>query len=335
MELEITNTKGDDMNSLMEYTPKDVQNQVQNIQHLKETVLIDKEHYGVIPGCGTKPALLKAGAEKLAFMFRLAPKFTISKTELKDGHREYEISCELTHIPTGQYIGAGMGICSTMETKYRYRSDKASDVMTDIQVPKTYWDRKKAGATGPDLQYILAQQVGEPGKYGTKKDANDQWVIVKRGESTGEKVENPDIADTYNTVIKMAKKRAYVDAVITCTAASDFFTQDIEETATDYQEAKVTESVAQKQEIKILTEPANILDFITSARTEQVPKKGGGTATLYVFTTSEHGDVCTWDVKIHDAAKELNKCEGGFILSVEPNGSTTPFLKAVSAQEKK
>ncbi len=222
------------MNSqLMEYTPTEVSLQVQNIQHLKENVLIDKEHYGLIPGCGPKPALLKAGAEKLAFMFRLSPKFIISKSDLDKGHREYEITCELVHIPTGQYIGAGLGICSTMETKYRYRADKGVDTMLDVQVPKAYWNKKNAGATGPELQAILAEHAGEPGRFGTKKDSNDQWVIVKRGESTGEKVENPDIADTYNTVIKMAKKRAYVDAVITCTAASDFFTQDIEETMGD------------------------------------------------------------------------------------------------------
>jgi hypothetical protein len=41
--------------------------------------------------------------------------------------------------------------------------------------------------------------------------------------------ENPDIADTYNTVLKMAKKRAHVDAMITATAASDIFTQDVED----------------------------------------------------------------------------------------------------------
>lgn len=39
--------------------------------------------------------------------------------------------------------------------------------------------------------------------------------------------ENPNIADVYNTVLKMAKKRAHVDATLTCTGASDMFTQDL------------------------------------------------------------------------------------------------------------
>jgi hypothetical protein len=42
-------------------------------------------------------------------------------------------------------------------------------------------------------------------------------------------VENEDIADVFNTVLKMGKKRAFVDAVLSATAASDIFTQDIEE----------------------------------------------------------------------------------------------------------
>lgn len=40
-------------------------------------------------------------------------------------------------------------------------------------------------------------------------------------------VENPDIADVYNTVLKMAKKRAHVDATLTVTGAADLFTQDL------------------------------------------------------------------------------------------------------------
>ncbi|WP_418719751.1 hypothetical protein [Bilophila wadsworthia] len=43
------------------------------------------------------------------------------------------------------------------------------------------------------------------------------------------RVEHDNPADYYNTCLKMAKKRALVDAVLTCTAASDIFTQDIED----------------------------------------------------------------------------------------------------------
>ena len=43
------------------------------------------------------------------------------------------------------------------------------------------------------------------------------------------RIEHDNPADYYNTVLKMAKKRAHVDAVLTATAASDIFTQDIED----------------------------------------------------------------------------------------------------------
>jgi hypothetical protein len=39
--------------------------------------------------------------------------------------------------------------------------------------------------------------------------------------------ERSDIADVYNTVLKMAKKRALVDATLTVTGAADLFTQDL------------------------------------------------------------------------------------------------------------
>lgn len=45
-------------------------------------------------------------------------------------------------------------------------------------------------------------------------------------KKNGEKIPAPDIL---NTVLKIAKKRAFVDAVIANTACSDVFTQDIEE----------------------------------------------------------------------------------------------------------
>src|SRR5690606_1944331 len=74
-----------------------------------------------IPGCGDKPTLLKAGAEKLCLTFRLSPTYVVTKTELGGGHREYEVRCTLTHITSGRVFGEGVGICSTHESKYRYR----------------------------------------------------------------------------------------------------------------------------------------------------------------------------------------------------------------------
>lgn len=191
-------------------TPATVVNQVQLIQHVMEKVMKDGEHYGVIPGCGKKPSLLKAGAEKLSLTFRLAPAYTITQTDLTGGHREYYVKCTLTHIPTGKVFGEGVGACSTMEGKYRFRTGEVE--FTDKEVPKEYWtsrDQKLIGGKG----------------FSTKKNDSGKWMVVRAGD----KVEHDNPADYYNTVLKMAKKRAHVDAVLTATAASDIFTQDIED----------------------------------------------------------------------------------------------------------
>ena len=81
-------------------------------------------HYGVIPGLGAdaKPSLFKAGAEKLMAVFNLGAKLEIEKTLLQDGHREYQVTAHIIHYPTGQLIGDGVGVASTMEAKHRYRN---------------------------------------------------------------------------------------------------------------------------------------------------------------------------------------------------------------------
>lgn len=209
----------------------ELRTQVQQIQQVMEAVMKAGEHYGTIPGCGNKPTLLQPGAQKLALTFGLASAYTITRVDLPAGHREYEVRCQLTHRPTGNHVGEGVGCATTMESKHRYRSSRAADTPTGVEVPRTFWDRKKAGAAGAELRKILADAVGQPGTYGTQKDdALGKWLIIKRGDRIdGAREENPDIADTYNTVLKMAKKRAFVDAVITATAAGDIFTQDLED----------------------------------------------------------------------------------------------------------
>lgn len=143
----------------MSLSARDVKEQVQRIQEMMSAVMKDGEHYGKIPGCGNKPTLLKAGAEKLASTFRLSPDYlTMSETETDD-FIAYKVKAILTHIPTGLVAGAGVGTCNSRERKYR------NSACWDIQ----------------------------------------------------------------NTLYKMACKRALVAAVLNATAASDIFTQDLED----------------------------------------------------------------------------------------------------------
>lgn len=191
-------------------TPDSVVKQVVLIQDVMARVMKLDEHYGTIPGT-KKPSLYKAGAEKLSLTFRLAPAYEVLPKELPNGHREYYVKCTLTHIPTGKIFGEGVGACSTMEGKYRFRTGEVE--FTGQDVPKDFWKER-------DIKLI-----GGKG-FSTKKNPDTgKWEIVRAGE----KVEHDNPADYYNTVLKMAKKRAHVDAVLTATAASDIFTQDVED----------------------------------------------------------------------------------------------------------
>lgn len=183
-----------------------VKQQIQIIQGVMKEAMVAETHFGVIPGTN-KPTLYKAGAEKLCLTFRLSPTYDVIKSDLGQGHREYEVRCTLTHIPSQKVFGEGVGVCSTMESKFRYRGNTFEE--TGEPIPKDAKEKK--------AEY---RKQG----FGMKK-IDDKWVWVKYGE----KQENPDIADVYNTVLKMAKKRAHVDAVLTATAASDIFAQDLED----------------------------------------------------------------------------------------------------------
>ncbi len=197
-------------------TAKDIKSQVDLIQDVMKSVMKDHEHYGVIPGCGDKPALLKPGAEKLNLTFRMAPDPETEIIDMGNGHREYRVKCILKSIETGNFLGAGVGSASTMETKWRYRN--AEPEITAKFVPGEYWNMRK-NDPGKALEMI-------GGKGFTTKKVESNWYIAKL---TGEKVEYDNPADYYNTCWKMAKKRSLVDAVLTVTAASDIFTQDIDE----------------------------------------------------------------------------------------------------------
>ena len=187
-----------------------VRDQVNKIQELMNGVLQDGQHYGKIPGCGDKPTLLQPGAEKIALMFGWAASYEVSKESLVGGHREYDVTCNLTSRDTGALVGSGIGLCSTMESKYRYRRGDSFEL------------------TGDPIPQDARQKKAEYRRQGLgMKKVDGQWEWV-RYLSEG-RDENPDIADTYNTVLKMAKKRALVDAVKSTAAASDIFTQDIED----------------------------------------------------------------------------------------------------------
>jgi hypothetical protein len=132
-------------------SPAQVTEQIKMIQAVMRQNMRDGEHYGKIPGTGkdAKPTLLKSGAEKLALLFRLAPEYDIKMIDLAKeglgppGHREVQVTCKLIQISTGRYYGSGVGSCSTLESKYRYRNDAAlGEDGKPREVPGKYWQNR-------------------------------------------------------------------------------------------------------------------------------------------------------------------------------------------------
>ena len=152
--------------------------------------------YGVIPGTGKKPTLLKPGAEKVDKLLDLSDNYEIiEKTE--DWNKpffNYLIRCELRLIGSNILVSSGMGSCNSMESKYRYRWLWPSDV------PET----KRAGMV-------------------------TRTINVKGRRQTQYRVDNDDICSQVNTILKMAKKRAHIDATLSAARLSELFTQDIED----------------------------------------------------------------------------------------------------------
>jgi hypothetical protein len=163
------------------------------VQEVMKSLMKQDVHYGTIPGAGDKPTLLKSGAEMLCMTFRIADEYRID--DLSDGDViRYRVTCIGRHQMTGAELGSGMGEGSTGEEKYRWRR----------AVCKEEFD-----ATPSEMRRI---------KFGKKSG----------GFYTVEQVRT-DAADLANTVLKMACKRAKIAMVLNVTAASDMFSQDLED----------------------------------------------------------------------------------------------------------
>lgn len=151
-------------------------------------------HYGVIPGTD-KPTLLKAGAEVLCMAFRIADSYAVEDLSTADTVR-YRVTCIGTHQVTGLTLGTGMGEASSGEEKYKWR--KASS-------------RQEFDDTPPNLRRT---------KHGYNRTERKAFEIQQV---------RTEPADLANTILKMANKRAKMAMVLNVTAASDCFSQDLED----------------------------------------------------------------------------------------------------------
>jgi hypothetical protein len=183
----------------------EVRAQVNLIQEVMQSVMKDGTHFGKIPGAGDKPTLFKSGAEKLASTFRLAIDPEVFELSSGDEFR-VRVIARVTEMGTGRFLGAGVGEASSSESKYMWRASVCDEEFD--QTPESH--RRVKWSKGYNKPAWSQKQV--------------RMVV----------------ADVANTVLKMAKKRAMVDGILTVTGASDIFTQDIEELPKEYLEQRST-----------------------------------------------------------------------------------------------
>jgi len=186
------------------------------IREAQEKAMVKDVDYGVIPGTD-KPTLYKPGSEKLGVLFQLDVQLENEKTWGPGDHLTVMSRATVFHAPTGSRLGYGEGLCTTRERKYAVRKlERACPACGKAAVIKG-----KAEYGGGWLCWKKRDGCG------AKYQDGDPDI---EGQEVGE-IENPDLPDLWNTVVKMAEKRARVDAVLAVTGASALFTQDAEDMA--------------------------------------------------------------------------------------------------------
>ena len=223
------------------------------VEFVKRLMVRDQD-FGEIPGA-TKPALLKPGAEKLCSFFGLEPEFIpiIEEIDWTGAQHGGELFCYARYrcrlVRQGRVAGVGEGSCNSWEAKYRYRWVEEHQVPQHLDRP----DLMKRTTRRTLSEFDFAVERGETtGPYGKPAEHWRQFrdaieggtaraveKTTRRGKSLAWEIDvesvlcripNPDIADVVNTIQKMAQKRALVAATLIATSASEFFTQDMEDT---------------------------------------------------------------------------------------------------------
>lgn len=181
-------------------TASEIRAQVNIVQDVMKSVMKENTHYGIIPGTD-KPTLYKAGSEVLLTTFKVSVKPIVEDLSTHDEAR-FRVYTEGTYRGDGTHVGTGIGECSSSEEKYKWRK-----AVCDEEYNETPEDRRR--------------EKWCKGKWNKATKKYDPSYKVKQVRT--------EIADVSNTVLKMAKKRSQIDLTLTSTAASDIFTQDVED----------------------------------------------------------------------------------------------------------
>jgi hypothetical protein len=248
-------------------TLKEVRDQTQLVVHLLKEVFKEGTHYGVIPGT-PKPSLWKPGAEKALSMFKIAVTPVVTDLSGPDEIR-YRVEACARHYVSGTDLGSAYGEASSSEEKYKWRE----------AVCEEEWE-----ATSPERRRIKFKK----GRWDTKLRINGPATQVKQVRT--------EPADVANTILKMAAKRAEVAVTLRVTAASDIFTQDVEDlpeelrgTVTDAPTMAEPERTDAPEPVAKSDQPAPVTNPRQTGASAEVPSPKStpapsGPAPVYLIT---------------------------------------------------
>ena len=148
-------------------------------------------HFMKLPSArGPRDVLLDPGAALIRNGFNLYSTHKLmERSEDDEGHVRYVIQAILVHREFQVPVSGGVGSASSREVKYAYRWVREEDIP-------------------PELEHT---------------------TLKSRDTASGPlyRVSNPELGDLENTLLKMAAKRAEIDATLQLPGCGELFTQDI------------------------------------------------------------------------------------------------------------
>jgi hypothetical protein len=252
--------------------------------------LVEDEDFGTIPGT-PKPTLYKPGADKLCELYALADSYRIIGQVEDFGAVpplfDYTIECSLHR--GDRLVSTGLGSCNSYEGKYRWRD--AQRVCPACQKATIIKGKSEYG--GGWLCWTKKDGCG------AKFAEGDQRI---EGQASG-KVTNDDVPTLKNTILKMAKKRAKIDATLAATRSSGIFTQDMEDVVPEQPEAKAAPAVQQPQRASARTaapQPGKTISEAQSKKLWATAREAGWREDEVKSLIKRYGFEHTKDISVGD-----------------------------------
>lgn len=193
------------------------------VQECMRALMKDGTHYGTIPGC-LKPSLWQPGTDILGVLFRLRPEYDTIRVVEDHDFICFTVRCRLLHIDSGKEWSSGVGSANSREAKYAPPTKAPGRACPKCQGEYIIKGRDEYGGG-----WICFAKKGGCGAKFRDGDKSVEGQSPKKPEPLTPSELTAHIYNLHNTILKIAAKRAKVAATLTATAASDIFTQDLED----------------------------------------------------------------------------------------------------------